>query len=347
MSNQRVTLKDIAAKLGISHATVSLALKNHPRISAERRQQVQIAAEELGYQPDPMLSSLVAYRHSKRSVTIHSAIAWINHWDKPGELRQLHEFDLYWQGASKAVERFGYRLEEFIWNQDMTPQRMETILRTRGIKGVLVPPHPSQPHWEEFHWQDFAVIRFGLSIKNIASHLVTSDQMQGVYLATKTISEYGYERIGFVIAEHFDAHLGGNHMAGFQAAQRIIPLRHALPPLLLPLKPNEREPSTTMLKKWLEKYKPDAVLTTERALPKALRELGIRVPQDLALGSTSLSDIPEIGSGLDQNSEEIGRVAAENVISLINANDESRAFIPRRILVASTWRDGESLPRRR
>ncbi|HSI86482.1 MAG: LacI family DNA-binding transcriptional regulator [Candidatus Methylacidiphilales bacterium] len=346
MSAPRVTLKDIASKLGVSHATVSLALKNHPRISKERRDEVHALAEKMGYQPDPMLSSLVAYRHSKRSIPIHSAIAWINHWDKPDALRQLHEFDLYWQGASKAVERFGYRLEEFVWKKEMTARRMETILNTRQIRGVLIPPHQYQPDWGDFHWQDFSVIRFGLSIKNIASHIVTSDQMQGVSLAAKTIHDYGYERIGFAVSNQFDKHLGGNHLAGYQAAQRIVPFQHVIPPLLLPINPYQPKQAAAMLEKWITKYKPDAILTTDPLVPAMLHDLGMRIPEDVAVASTSLSDILSIDAGLDQNSEEIGRVAVETVISLINANDSSRPFIPRRILVASTWRDGKCLPRK-
>lgn len=341
LPSSRITLRDIAARLGISHVTVSLALKNHPRISQKRRKQVQALAEEMGYQPDPMLSSLIAYRHSKRTIPIHSAIAWVNHWNKPDALRQIHEFDMYWRGASEAATRFGYRLEEFVWKPDMTPKRMETILLTRQIRGVLIPPHPSQPNWGDFRWENFSVIRFGLSVKNPTSHIVTSDQMQGISLATKTIFDYGYRRIGFVGEEEFDRHIGGNHVAGFQAAQRMLQMETKLPPLLLASDPKK---ARAALKAWIISQKPDALLTTQNGLPAILHELDIRVPDNLALASSSISDIRDIDAGLDQNSQEIGRVAVETAISLINANDPGRPLIPRRILVASSWKDGSSMP---
>ena len=44
-----VTIKDIAARLGVSHATVSRALNDHPAISAETRTRVVQAAGALGY----------------------------------------------------------------------------------------------------------------------------------------------------------------------------------------------------------------------------------------------------------------------------------------------------------
>ncbi|HEX7469541.1 MAG TPA: helix-turn-helix domain-containing protein, partial [Verrucomicrobiae bacterium] len=58
MSDKRVTVYDIAEKLGVSHSTISLALRNHPGISEKRREQVKKAAKEMGYVPDPHLAAL-------------------------------------------------------------------------------------------------------------------------------------------------------------------------------------------------------------------------------------------------------------------------------------------------
>ena len=51
----RVSLRDVARSVGVSHVTVSLALRGDPRVSAARRKEVEIAAKRLGYRPDPML----------------------------------------------------------------------------------------------------------------------------------------------------------------------------------------------------------------------------------------------------------------------------------------------------
>ncbi len=48
----RVTIKDIAAKLGISHATVSRALSGHPHVSSQLRERVRATVAELGYVPN-------------------------------------------------------------------------------------------------------------------------------------------------------------------------------------------------------------------------------------------------------------------------------------------------------
>lgn len=57
-----MTMKDIAQVFGISVATVSRALKNSPRISAVRREQIQAYAREHNFSPNVIAESL---RHSK------------------------------------------------------------------------------------------------------------------------------------------------------------------------------------------------------------------------------------------------------------------------------------------
>jgi LacI family transcriptional regulator len=81
-----------------------------------------------------------------------------------------------------------------------------------------------------------------------------------------------------------------------------------------------------------------------RVIP-TIKQLGLRIPEDIAAASTSVADIP-LSSGINQNSQEIGRVAVETLISLINSNDRGKPSVPRRILVEGTWRDGDSLPNR-
>ncbi len=46
------TIKDIAAALGVSHATVSRALNNSPLIGKQTKERVRAAASEMGYIPD-------------------------------------------------------------------------------------------------------------------------------------------------------------------------------------------------------------------------------------------------------------------------------------------------------
>lgn len=53
-----VTLKDIARMAGVSYATVSRALSNHPDVSPETREKIKRIAKEMNYVPDPSARGL-------------------------------------------------------------------------------------------------------------------------------------------------------------------------------------------------------------------------------------------------------------------------------------------------
>jgi DNA-binding LacI/PurR family transcriptional regulator len=344
LNPKRVTVYDIAEKVGVSHTTVALALRNHHRIPEKRRRQIQQVAAAMGYEPDPHLAALAAYRRANTPSEIRSAIAWINHWEQPERLRKAHrEFDAYWRGAETAAKRLGYRLDEIRWEADYSAKRFEQILLTRGIRGILVPPHTAPPDWGDFDWSKFSVIRFGLSVPSPDSHLVTADQLRAVLMAVRRIKELGYERIGLVMPQDTDQRLGGNFIGGFASARQFYKLP-ALPPFLVEERCYTETPEkcARLLRQWLTRHKPDALLVFVTHVPAMLRHLGYRIPRDIAVAGTGI-DVP-VDAGLDQHSEAIGRMAVEMLVSQINLNERGEPSDPCRILIESRWRDGSSMP---
>jgi LacI family transcriptional regulator len=339
--SSRVCLRDIARRVGVTHQAVSLALRNDPRVSASLRKRVQAVADEMGYRPDPMLTALSHYRRSKVRVPVSSELAWINHWPEPKRLRTYREFDAYWRGALEEAERSGYRLEEFVLGGELPAARLEKVLRARNIRGILIPPwHTRYPDWKEFHREDFCVVRFGHSITNPRAHLVTADQLTDSVLAFDSIRARGYQRIGLVaLADAVRKRL--RFLAGFMFAQSELEPGLRLPPLVLP-----EEQSTgnqQKLKAWLEKHRPEAVLTDHALVPGMLAQAGYRVPQDVAVAALSVLD-GNADAGIDQNSEEIGRAAVQLLISLIHHNERGIPEVCRELLVEGRWQDGSTLP---
>jgi DNA-binding LacI/PurR family transcriptional regulator len=348
MNTDRVTLHDVARQLGVSHTTVAMALKNHPRISKDRREQVQKMAEKMGYQPDPFLSGLAAYRRRKHTAKFQGVIAWVNHMEQPERMRGFREFDEYWQGAKDAAARFGYQLEDIRWPVDCSAKGFERILLARGIPGLLIPPHPPGLNWSDFDWSKFSLVRFGMSVRNPDSNLVTSDQHRAVVMAVTRIRDYGYQRIGLVADPDFERSLGGNYYGAFCWAQRLLELDPVLPPHLVRNELYRGDPAKELraLERWLDRHRPDALLTPMAPVPAMLQKLGYRIPKDVAVAGTSVLDLP-LDAGIDQHSRAIGRIGVEMLVKQIHVNERGEPSDPCRILVESTWRDGKSLPRRR
>src|ERR1700743_451891 len=110
----RLTLRDVASKPGVHHATASRALKNDPRICAETLNKIKAIAEEMGYMPDPMLNALNAYRHASQVPQFHGTIAWITNHPGRNDWRKSYCYQRYFDGASEQLTRHGYRLGEFL-----------------------------------------------------------------------------------------------------------------------------------------------------------------------------------------------------------------------------------------
>jgi len=342
LSTPRISLRDIAKKLNLSHSTVSLALRDHPRISEAVRKKIHETAKEMGYRPDPMLAALAHYRQSKLEAPIQAVIAWVNTWPNPEKLRSYHEFDLYWKGASACAEKFGYRLEEFVCGPQCPPKRLETILRTRNISGILIPPQPASPDWGEFSWKDFSAVRFGRSCVSPAVQVVTADQVANTMLAFKKTRERGYNRIGFATTRS-TSDRGPFFKAGFLMAQSELPEEERLPVLVLG--DGTLESHAKKLAAWMKKYKPEAVLTEVAEMRQMLERTGYEVPRDVGLVVESVLD-GNSDTGIFQNPEEIGRVAFLVVMSLINDNARGIPPIFRQSLVSGEWREGHTLPDR-
>ncbi|MES2438016.1 MAG: LacI family DNA-binding transcriptional regulator [Verrucomicrobiota bacterium] len=339
-SPRRVSLRDLAKLMGVSHVTVSLALRDSPQISVKVKAEVKRLAEEHGYRPDPMLNALSNYRQSKGKRAFQAVIGWINGWQDPDQLRGYEEFDAYWNGASGAAQKLGYRLEEFRMDGSTTPRRLDQILSSRGIRGLLLPPHDGQPDWRGFPWEKYFVVKFGRSLQEPKTHLVTADQVLNTVLAFEKMTDLGYRRIGFVTHEPYMKVHGHLFEAGFLIAQQTIPVKQRVPVLsLVGTKPEE---AAALLVEWMKKHRPDAIHTDVRRIRQLLDQSGLRVPEDIAVAATTLIDTG-VDSGIDQHPEEIGRVGMLLLNSIINDGAVGIPSIFRQILVEGSWVGGSSV----
>jgi LacI family transcriptional regulator len=342
---RRITMTDIAKASGFSSMTVSLALRKHPKISAKTRDLILQKAKELGYTPDPMLAALNQYRVNSQEKTVKATLAWINPYHDPKRLRAMKEFDLYWQGAKTAAHRIGFNLEAFS-TTEMSFARMNTIFKTRNIQGILLAAlcrpqfSDKNANFNEMPWQDYAIIRFGRSTAYPEAHCVTGAQTKNTILAFDEIQKKGYHRIGFV-AEFSPMK---TFCGGVTIAQQSLPERERLPFLLFALEENTVS-RKQRFQQWIQKQKPDVIYTDIAQMPEFLNEMGIRIPEDIAIATTSIHDTP-INAGINQHPEEIGHAAIRALIGLLNEHSFGVPTIRSEILIEGKWVDGSMLPSR-
>src|SRR5690606_18500907 len=125
----RVTIRDVAKAVGLSKSTVSLALRNDPRLRKATREKIRAVADQLGYRPDPALAALAHYRYGNASPGA-PVLGWLTNWPERDEWRndsRLYHFN----GACRQAERMGYQLEHF-WLREpgLSWSRRERIFLT-------------------------------------------------------------------------------------------------------------------------------------------------------------------------------------------------------------------------
>lgn len=340
-----VRIRDIAHHLKVSEVTVSLALRNHPRISEARRKQVQETAAAMGYQPNAMAAALAHRKWAMKPTAVQSCLAWINGWPDPQKLRSYKEFDLYWKGAYRQAEHSGYRLEEFICNQQMPAVRLEKILLTRNVPGILIPPHGGLKPWEGFNWNKFCVVRFGYTVPSPRAHIVTSDQLTDGLIALQNAWRLGYRRVGMMTTKMQRQNV--RFVAGYLYGMLTQDAYPFVPPLLLDKGPDtgQNAHDQQKIQAWLKKHKPDAILEDDLNVPAALRKLGYRVPEDIGVATLSVLD-GSSDAGIYQNPEDVGRAAVQLLISLIHHSERGIPSVCREVLIEGKWVDGKSLPPR-
>ena len=339
-----VTLRDLAARLGVSHSTVSRALRGNPAISAATRGRVQALARELGYRPNFMAAGLGGRRHGGHAPGTLGVLAWINAWPEPGRLRSFREFDAYWRGAEAAAARLGYRLEEFRVPGGSRPMgRLHGILAARGIVGVLIPPQRGElpAGWPEFPWARFCVVRFGYSVPVPPANVVADNHLTSGMRAYEALRRLGYRRIGFVSGVEATTRFRAGFLLKQTDDEDAV---ERLPILRLPVPGGVACRRSEVLGRWMEQWTPDVILSDIPEMRALLERRGLRVPRDIGLAGFSVLD-GKVDSGIDQNSEEIGRVAIEALTALLNRNQLGIPSITREILVESTWRKGGSVGR--
>lgn len=340
----RVTLRDIARVTGVSHVTVSLALREHPSIPATTRDRIKAQARRMGYAPDPVLGALNAYRHGHRPPSYQATLGWINAYQDRTELRRHPTYDLYWRGAEAKAKEMGYRLEEFWINEPgMKGKTLGRVLRARQIPGLLLPPMPGESFKLELPWNDFSIVAFGYS-HDPAFHLVTSAQYRNSRIAVHRLVEKGYKRIGLLTSKPLEQRTDMNFASGFLAECQY---RGSKPFVLQLARDEYGEELMRRLPGWIKRCRPEVILAFDASIISILHSLNFRVPRDIGVVLLNRHDGHKGVAGVDQNSLQVGRAAVEQLARLLQQNERGKPYCPLRILIDGKWIEGSSAPTRK
>lgn len=186
MGKSIVRLKDIADKTGFSTNTVSLALRQSPRIPPQTREVIRKAAEELNYLPNHIAKSLV----SRETKTIGLVLTDINN-PALTQTAQAIEIALAERGYGTLFATSNNTLSEEV--------RAIDLFRSRQVDGMLIYPtsHKKLEHIRPLRRANLPVV---LLVGDPDSGLdaVSVDDRRGAYKATRHLIEIGHRRVGII-----------------------------------------------------------------------------------------------------------------------------------------------------
>ncbi len=356
MNERRITLADIAAKAGVHVTTVSLALRNHPRLPEVTRNRIHALANDLGYRPDPLLRALVSYRGKIMNRRNTPTLAYITNWKTCWGWKNVTAHPEFYLGAEAMADKLGYKLEHFWMHEPgLTQGRLSRMLYSRGINGLIIASHGREMGDAlQFDWQNFSAVKIDYFPHQPVLHNVTNNQCDIVRHAMQKVMAAGYRRIGFVMHRGWDHCVDHLWTAGFLCEQQNLSARERIPAHIFPdLHPVERwfnenagpvSVDPVAFATWFDKYKPEVLISKASFVLPLLAKMGVRIPRDLAFVDVFLEKTDGTMAGMRQNHTTVGGAAVEILAGQLQHNKFGVPEIPTTTFVEGTWFDGLSCP---
>lgn len=342
----RVTHQDIALQCGVTRSTVSKALRNDRTIPESTRKRILEIAEQMGYQRDPAISSLMTQlRYIRKKVDLEP-VAWVSNFPERDGWARPMSYRRYFQGAEKRSRELGFELQHF-WLGDYggSGKRLSQVLYARNIRGVLIAPVSELHDRINLDWEHFSIASFGYSLRYPKCHRATNHQYHTILKCLQRLDQYGYRRIGLMVRNDYDQRVNNSYLAGMSVYQHYIQKKYRVPMLIVP------SMHPTVCLPYIDKHKPDAVIHIEPRIVQWLSDAGVDVPDQVAHAHLGLlrtdqqiasNEMLEL-AGVDQNSEEIGAAAIDLIAEQIYENRKGIPAYQKIVQIEGSWCDGKSV----
>jgi LacI family transcriptional regulator len=336
----KTTIRDIAGELKLTPATVSRALNNNPRISAETKRLVLETAKRLNYRPNKIASSVRTGKSHSIGVIIPSA--------------SINFFGSVVHGIETLANEHGYHTLIY-QSEEKAHLEVKAIEAFWGVRvdGILASPAKEEndsAHYLELK-ENIPLVLFDRFIDKLNIPSVVIDDFKGGFLATEHLINQGYKRI---------AHLAGpqhiqtfqNRQEGYLAALKIHGMAQDKSLVFTgDLSIEEGKAAADYFMNLPDP--PDAIFAVEDfsalGLMKRLKERNIQIPGEVGIiGFANESfdqHITPTLSSVDQQTIQMGREAFRMLLDLIEkktkpANPSKIILEPLPIFRESSQRNG-------
>jgi DNA-binding LacI/PurR family transcriptional regulator len=329
MENSPVTLRTLATQLGVSHATVSMALRNHPLISTATRERVQAHARKMNYRGNILVSALLTQVRRQRVNATGEVIAMLI---EGSGLEHAPLVASVWDATRRRARQMGLKLELFpLGHRGRDSARVGRVLFNRGIRGLIIAPMPLDMVPVEIDWSLHAVVAVGYSFQQQEMNRVAHAHFSGLLTCYRELRASGRARIGCVMSYAEDERTRHYWQAAALCAHRVHG-GSAIPPLMLDEARSEAEFDT-----WFRRYKPGAIIGNQPDyVLDWLKRRGLRVPADVGYASLDLAPDAKF-PGMSQSWERVFAVVLNQLAGELSRNEFGLPSEPSTTVVEGIW----------
>ncbi|WP_162606584.1 LacI family DNA-binding transcriptional regulator [Jiangella asiatica] len=325
---------DVAARAGVSVATVSRALRGLPGVSETTRRLVQDIAAELGYVASPSAAALPTGRTGAVAVVSPVARGWY--------------FTAVLEGAQEVLTANGYDVLRYDLSEVETNRRkvFDTQLLRKRADGLLIMSLPlTHDEVQALHAMRRPVMVVGPIVAGLSC--VRVDDVEVGRTATRHLVELGHRRIAFAGGDPND-HLGfpvsPDRRLGYLEVLRSVGVEPD-PALTVPAKFTVEAGIAAFSELAARGEAPTALFAVSDEVAMGViyeaRRRGLRVPEDLSVVGVDDHDMSWLFglSTVAQDVREEGRIAAaalvERLRSVVDAEPEVTT-VPTKLVVRET-----------
>lgn len=323
----RVGLREVAAAAKVCVMTVSLALRDNPRISALTRDRIKRIATDLGYHPDPELSRLMNHLRASRTARGKIGVAVIDFYPTPGFVENVYNARIR-LGAERRAAELGFSITTMhAADYTLSLPNLLKVIRARGLEGALLLPSVVPMELDTtVNWNGISVVGTSKSILAPRFHCVVPNQFGNTMRLFETLQRQGRRRICAVFDELFDERTGHN----FTAAVNWRPEGRAT--LIVPQDASQSD-RAELVAGWLAEQRPDAVFAQSDAVTAAIPRLRRTRPR-LSFQIVSLGAHNSAGfSYLDEGAELVGSGAIDLLGGMMYYHETGIPAHPRTTLI--------------
>jgi LacI family transcriptional regulator len=350
------TMNDVAVAVGVHPTTVSLALRSHPSIPLATRTRILNAVREIGYIRDPLLDAFNYHRCCMHTSKQSPSIAFVADANSAPFFNGSSYHPLVYEGVRAVADPQHLSLEIFnLGVNGLTPGRLNTILTSRGITGVLLSTFTLATKNIELDWDHFSTVKIESHHLLPQIDVVSNDQCQAARLCMRKLRQLGYRRIGLATALDDESRLQDNFSTGVLVEQAELPESECVQPLLF--KRASVAEVAARLAAWVRENNVDVIMTNWNEFFREASWMtaeGIRfptnpplhIPRDVAFASLDAPvDRPQV-AGIVQNHRLVGMRAMEHLEVLVKTYQRGAPKNPSGTYVPGYWRDGATVPKK-